>query len=321
MNDTGTGMMTGVQRRGYGAAVAWLALTILLAGSSVCTAAILNPSFETYYMGLPYPRQLPQSWYHSDHPSFNSKCTNLWSTDGSLSAGLCNLVGKPISAGNSESFYQILDLTGMGAITFDVRLAAYPTGAFEHFQAQFLVDNVPVWSRTQGGEHLNQQVKIGKMSGWHRIEMRITALDSGQFDLAYWSQWDNLRLVEGPAAIEAKIDFDPDTLNLASNGQWITAYIELGDGYDPNSIDGPTVKLEEIGEQGWAISPGNGVNTLDYDGDGVVERMVKFDRSAVQAVVAPPQATLTVTGMLNDGTPFAGAGVIRVVGGKAAKGK
>jgi hypothetical protein len=58
---------------------------------------------------------------------------------------------------------------------------------------------------------------------------------------------------------------------------------------------------------------GNDENIVDHDGDGIMERMVKFDRAAVQATVQPPQATVTVTGMLTDGTPFEGAATIAVV--------
>jgi hypothetical protein len=325
MTSASTGITTGTKRGGYSAAAGWLAVAIILAWSSVCAAGVLNPSFETYYMGLPWPRQLPQNWYHADHPSFNSYCTNTWSTEGGLSAGLFSRLGKPVSAGNYENFYQFVDFTGIGSIVFDVRLVALPAGAFEHFQASLLVDGATLWSRNASGIYTNQQVNVGKMAGWHRIEMRLSALDTGQFPLAYWTQWDNLRLVEGPKTIKAEVTLDPNTLNLASNGNWITCYIELPEEYEPNEIDGATVKLGEIpacmGNQGWAVPGSNEENTMDYDADGTVERMVKFDRSAVQAAVQAPEATVTVTGKLIGGTPFEGTAVIRVIDNKAPKSK
>jgi hypothetical protein len=155
------------------------------------------------------------------------------------------------------------------------------------------------------------------MAGWHRIEMRITALESGQFTEAYWTQWDNLQLAEGPATIKAAVDLDPDTLNLGSNGKWITCYIELGEGFEVSTIEGATVKLGNIpaymGEEVWATATGSYESIVDHDGDGVMERMVKFDRSAVQAIVQPPQATVTVTGQLVGGTPFEGTATINVI--------
>ena len=73
-----------------------------------------------------------------------------------------------------------------------------------------------------------------------------------------------------------------------------------------------------MGEEGWATPAANEGNIADRDGDGVPERMVKFDRAAVQEIVQPPEATVTVTGKLTDGTPFEGTATIRVIdnGGK-----
>jgi hypothetical protein len=304
----------------------WLAVGIILAWSSVCTAAIPNPSFETTYAGLPWPRPLPQNWWHIDHPSFNSYCTNMWATDGGLSAGMFSRIGKSVAPGNYQSFYQFVNLTGIRSIVFDVRLAAYPAGTFAHFEASVLVDSVPLWTKSDGGVYLNQQVDVGAMANWHRLEIRVKAQDSGSFPLAYWTQWDNLRLVEGPATIEAKVALDPGTLNLASNGKWITGYIKLPEGYDVAQIDATTVKFGDIpaylGDQGWATPESTYENTSDYDDDGIIERMVKFDRAAVvqaavqaavQAVGQAPQATVTVKGILLGGTPFEGTNTIQVV--------
>jgi hypothetical protein len=319
--------MSGMKRKGCVTAVAWLAAAIVLVWSSVCAAGVMNPSFETYYLGTPYPRQLPSNWWHTDHPSFNSKCTNQWITDGNFSAGLYSLVNKPISPGNFESFYQFVDLTGIGSIQFDVRLAAYPSGVFEHFRAVLMVDGAPLWTQTQGGVYLNQQAKVQNLTGYHRMEMRVVALDGGAYPLAYWTQWDNIRLVEGPKTIKANIVVDPNTLNLSSNGRWITCFIELETDFDPNGIDGGSVTFANtvpawMGDQGWATPEANWENVSDFDDDGVTERMVKFDRSAVQALVQPGEATVTVQGKMFGGRPFEGAAVIRVIdNGKGPKGK
>jgi hypothetical protein len=210
-----------------------------------------------------------------------------------------------------------MDLTGKSAIAFDVRLAAYPSGSFEHFEASLLVDEVPLWSRTGGGVYLDQQVNVSKLAGWRLVELRITAIDSGAFGLAYWTQWDNVELIEGPSVIEAAVDLDPGTLNLASQGNWITAYIELPEGFSAAQIDGSTVTLDGIlaykGPEGWATPKGCEANLSDLNENGVLERMVKFERAAVQAIVQPPEATLTIQGYLVDGTPFEGSATICVI--------
>lgn len=117
----------------------------------------------------------------------------------------------------------------------------------------------------------------------------------------------NLPTIEGCA------DIDPDTLNLKSKGKWITCYIELPEGYDVADIDVSTIKLNDT-------VPAEAKPTAigDYDGDGIADLMVKFDRSAVQALLQEGEVELTVTGELTDETPFEGSDTIRVInpGGK-----
>ena len=314
---TGTEFATSRERRRDRAAARFAAMLLVLAWSGVCAADILNPGFETTYAGLPWPRPLPLYWARVDHPSFNSYCSNLWSTDGARSAALFSRIGKTVSPGNYQSFHQYVNLTGIGSIEFDVRLSARPAGRFEHFEAVLLIDGVPCWNRSADGLYRDQQVNVASLAGWHRLEIRNRAVEAGVFGAAYWTEWDNLRLVKGPPVIPAVIDLDPGTLNLDSNGKWISCYIELSEGNDVGAIDGATVTLDAIpawtGEQGWATAQANEENVADYDSDGVLERMVKFERAAVQAVVQPPQTTVTIRGRLAGGAPFEGTAVIRVL--------
>jgi len=120
--------------------------------------------------------------------------------------------------------------------------------------------------------------------------------------------------IYGPAnkPLAANIDIDPDTLNLKSNGKWITCFIELPEGYDVWQIDGSTVVLDRVipaylGKQGWAKAESNDSNIMDHDGDGILERMVKFDRQALVEYLdgVTGDVTLTVTGEVA-GTPFEG---------------
>ncbi|MEM3086911.1 MAG: hypothetical protein QXT68_07220 [Halobacteria archaeon] len=54
----------------------------------------------------------------------------------------------------------------------------------------------------------------------------------------------------------------------------------------------------------------------DHDNDGIPDRMAKFSRAAVIALMAPPEATLSVGGQLADGTRFEGSDAVRVISGK-----
>ena len=110
--------------------------------------------------------------------------------------------------------------------------------------------------------------------------------------------------------IGATVDIHPETLNLKSNGTWITVLIGPPEGHEVSDINVTTVRLGTV-PAAW----GNvGENKL----------MVKFDRQAVIDYVisklyhiAPPPAKnyveLTITGELFDGTPFEGKDTIRVV--------
>lgn len=102
--------------------------------------------------------------------------------------------------------------------------------------------------------------------------------------------------------IRATVDFDPDTLNRKSQGNWVTVYIELA-GYNVEDIDISTILLN--GE----------VPAEDYPtgiSDGIL--MVKFDRAAAIAEIDEGEyVDITITGNLLDGTPFEGFTEIRAL--------
>ncbi|MFH1723341.1 MAG: carboxypeptidase-like regulatory domain-containing protein [Elusimicrobiota bacterium] len=102
-------------------------------------------------------------------------------------------------------------------------------------------------------------------------------------------------------AIQAAVDIDPDTLNLNSQGRWVTCTITLAEGYDAAGIEPGTVLLEgEIGASRW-----------DYE-DGVLT--VKFERAALADMLqAGDSVELTVTGDITGGPAFEGSDIIRVI--------
>jgi predicted lipoprotein with Yx(FWY)xxD motif len=142
-----------------------------------------------------------------------------------------------------------------------------------------------------------------------------------------------------PPPLEATIDLDPETLNKKSKGKATTCYIELPEGYDPTDIDVSTVTLNS--ELNAELTP---TTVGDHDADGVADRMVKFNRSTVIALLAGTKGIrlwltergddawpfkhgtefeMTVSGKLTDGTLFSGMDVIRAInpgGGQSAVG-
>ena len=126
--------------------------------------------------------------------------------------------------------------------------------------------------------------------------------------------------------ISCKVDINPDALNLRSKGLWITAYIQLPDGYNAEDIDATTILLNETTQP--VLDPRYDFVTnsceylVDHNNDGILERMVKFDRAEVESFIRSQgigwgKVPLTVTGELFDGTSFEGTDIIFVFYGGA----
>jgi len=322
-----TGARRGEEGRRWSNNVRGIVVLVALLCASLCQAKIANPGFENARSkySLPYYACYPYSWSRTAaRPGFGLGTTEDWNSEGVRSARIYGCFNQAVAAGDYMSFYQTVDLTGISTIVFDAKLAAFPWGLFKNFEAALLVQDQVVWSQTEDGYYKDVQVDVSRFSGWCRIELRCQALVStSRLDASYHALWDNLRTVEGASFIDATIDLDPDTLNLASKGQYVTCYIELPFEYSVDDIDGSTVELLAGGKsiiackiaQCDTTSEGTEANTSDRDGDGFCEYMVKFDRAEVQDALAGKDGstTLTVTGQLNGGPAFEGTDTIQVV--------
>ena len=106
------------------------------------------------------------------------------------------------------------------------------------------------------------------------------------------------------------IDFRPNTLNIDSCGVLTTVYIEPV-GYTPVEIDASTILLNGV------VAPLFEPTCFSADvtcESGVNERMVKFNRDEVAAILPlGAEVIITITGMLADGTSFEGTDVVRVI--------
>lgn len=114
-------------------------------------------------------------------------------------------------------------------------------------------------------------------------------------------------------SIPANIDIDPDTLNLRSNSRWITAYIELQGGYDVSDVNISATICFYRCPCNYTHAELHPTQIGDHDNDGIPDLMVKFDRSALIALLSMGEATLMITGEVNGRTPFEGTDTIRVI--------
>jgi len=118
------------------------------------------------------------------------------------------------------------------------------------------------------------------------------------------------------AVINATVNINPKTLNLRSKGKWITAYIGLPEGYDVAGINFSSIMLNDT----IPVEP-KPIVVEDYANDSIPGLMVKFDRAKVIQYISESvnirerftTITLTISGKLNDGTPFQGNTTIRII--------
>ncbi len=112
--------------------------------------------------------------------------------------------------------------------------------------------------------------------GVHTVTLTVTDDDGG-------IELDQFTVTVNP--IVATVDFGPDTLNLNSRGKWVTAYIELPDGYDVSKIDAGSVVLNDevkaVTDQELDFVINEDEYITDDDENGIPERMVKFSRTDV----------------------------------------
>ena len=119
------------------------------------------------------------------------------------------------------------------------------------------------------------------------------------------------------------VEFNPDTLNLQSNGKWITAYIEPSPIYDVNDIDQDSIMLE-----GFIVRDKTAATSIgDYDNDGFSDLMIKFLSadliSSLYGVIdyqsetgRASEVTFTISGSYTNGEGFSCSDTIRVLSSK-----
>ena len=174
------------------------------------------------------------------------------------------------------------------------------------------------WSKTYGG--------TGWDDAWAMIQTRdkgyvVTGRteSSGAGDYDFW-------LVKVAAErVSATVEIGPDTLDVTSGGMWITACIELPEGYSVSDINVSRILLNSTVSAEWLPT-----EIGDHDNDTIPDLMVRFNVTNVVScildeidVYSPEliedrqvNVTLTLTGELYGRTLFQGNDTIRIVSPK-----
>jgi len=114
-------------------------------------------------------------------------------------------------------------------------------------------------------------------------------------------------LVWGDPPLPVSVDLDPDVVNPASRGRWVTGFVET-DRFDLSGVDISTIRLAG------AVAADQGFAAIgDHDHDGIPDLMLKFPWEAVEALLHPGTNPLELTGSLRTGERFTGVDRIRMI--------
>ncbi|MFC1927860.1 metallophosphoesterase family protein, partial [Chloroflexota bacterium] len=168
----------------------------------------------------------------------------------------------------------------------------------------FMGDDIPC---TEQSVH-QYTIDWGALSqGGEGVTVQVDSDGDGVFEHTITSEHE-LTADEFILQTETVIDIEPDTLNLKAKRKYVSAYIELPLGYNLTQINVSSISLN-----GTVPALTKPTQLGDYDNDGVPDLMVKFDASAVKALLTSgDEVEMTIAGEV-DGTQFMGIDTIRVM--------
>lgn len=186
--------------------------------------------------------------------------------------------------------------------------------------------SINVWDDgyPSGGNYWSDYTGVDMCSGPYQDEIGSDGIgdtpyvidENNQDDYPFMELWSPV-----PPTINATVDIIPNVLNLRAKPKYVNAFIELPEGYSVSEIDAYSILMNGT------ISVNQDARTVigDYDSDGIPDLRVKFNGTEViEYILANINmtklieerfmiATLTITGYLNDGTPFQGSDTIRIM--------
>jgi len=167
------------------------------------------------------------------------------------------------------------------------------------------LDSTNIWDDgyPSGGNYWSDYNGTDSYTGQHQ---NVTGSD-GLGDTPYVfdeKNQDNYPLMKPWGVASATIDINPNTLNLKSRGRWITAHIELPDGYNANDIKTSTILLNDT-----ILAEYTRGSKAKFNRAEVINYILNSGEITGRFMTI----TLTVTGELNDGTRFEGYDKIRII--------
>jgi len=215
--------------------------------------------------------------------------------------------------GASEAYVKDIDVNGETIIEPSTPNLAI----LEPSKTSYHVGNVPleieVWA-VFGIDAVTYNIKdsngtwIYSSNQTYTEPINITGLDPDLYTLHVWAS-NNLGIMTSATTeftvyeTQLTVQVSPETLNLRSNGNWITVKIQLPEGTHANGYNISKIRLTVNGE---SFSPVWGKN----EGESV---MLKFDRAEIQDALDEDEYTVTITGETPEGDSFEETDILKVI--------
>jgi hypothetical protein len=143
-------------------------------------------------------------------------------------------------------------------------------------------------------EALDELVSMGWIDAEHRESIPLAYEVENQGYGWYYFHHHHMHISMKPLYdIVSEVDIHPETLNLKSQGKYVTSYIELHEGLDINQLDISTVKLVVDGHTAVSVSH---ASVSDYNNNGIPDLTLKFDRQLVTEAIDTGTVEVAITG-------------------------
>lgn len=140
-----------------------------------------------------------------------------------------------------------------------------------------------------------------------RIELAIDPASYAQNTYCSQGDWFGVTIngltIEYHPSIPATMAIEPGTLNLDSQGKWITAYLSLPEGYDVADIDPESLWLNNKVQA-----------AASWIDEETLEFVVRFDYAEVVEILKTGEVPITVTGLVAGDARFEGTDTVRCFG-------
>lgn len=188
-------------------------IAVVLCAASVQALVITNPGFESGQDGTmplggwtdnPHYR-MPDDWdwdrqgYMNGHGIHKNNIFG-WSSEGdwSLHMFAANEIGNPQDhfPGDFVEFYQLVNLTGIDSISFDVELKG---GVYTNSYVS--IDDEKLWSNNQEDTYYDQTIQTSTYPGMRKLALGVEVVESFSTGTDGWTYFDNLIAIPEPSTL------------------------------------------------------------------------------------------------------------------------